>query len=201
MALYFIRHGQTDYNAELRFQGRADIPLNCVGRQQALRLRQFFRSESISLNKLVSSPLSRAVETAQIIADSQIETVIEPDFIEIDLGQYDGRLEHELKASAGSDAYDLWRDSCFTIAAPEGESMDDARRRVRTTTEKIRIQSLDSNIGIVAHQGVLMAIKSVLSELTEPAQLREFRQANDEIDIWNGAKARRIKSIRLEAVA
>ena len=198
MALYFFRHGQTDYNAEQRFQGRKDIPLNSKGREQALRMRRLLKAESISLKKLVSSPLSRAVETAQIISNGQFETVIESDFSEIDLGKYDGRLESDLAECLGKRAYVQWRDSNFATPAPGGESMNEARERVRGAVERWREVSGASDIGIVAHQGILMAMKSVVSNQANPSALLDYKQANDEIDIWNACEARRIRTVRLE---
>ena len=198
MALYFFRHGQTDYNAAQRFQGRKDIPLNSVGREQAFRLRQLLSSESISLTKLVSSPLSRAVETAHIISKGELETVIESDFSEIDLGEYDGRLETDLADVLGAQKYAQWRDGCFTIPAPGGESMNDARERVRSAVKRWSEISTASDIGIVAHQGILMAMKSIVSDQSDLDDLRDYKQANDEIDIWNCLESRRIRTVSLE---
>lgn len=69
MTLALIRHGQTDWNAQRVFQGSSDIPLNEVGRQQARETAEMLASESQKWDAIVSSPLSRARETAHIIAE------------------------------------------------------------------------------------------------------------------------------------
>ena len=63
--IYFVRHGETEWNANDRIQGSSDIPLNAVGREQALRAAPAFRLQR--WDAVYSSPLSRAAETAQII--------------------------------------------------------------------------------------------------------------------------------------
>lgn len=65
MKIYFVRHGQTEWNLKKRIQGRADKPLNEQGKQQAIETRQNLISKDIDL--IICSPLLRAVETAEII--------------------------------------------------------------------------------------------------------------------------------------
>jgi broad specificity phosphatase PhoE len=65
--IYVVRHGQTDWNLEGRFQGRIDIPLNEKGKNQAKKTKE--KLEGIEFDKVFSSPLKRALETAQIITN------------------------------------------------------------------------------------------------------------------------------------
>ena len=74
---YFVRHGQTDWNVEGRFQGKTDIPLNETGRQQARNAAQMLAL--IDLASICHSPLSRAKETALIIANSHTASLHEID--------------------------------------------------------------------------------------------------------------------------
>ena len=67
MLLYLVRHGETDWNRSRRIQGRTDIELNDTGREQALATSRLLARRE--WNAVISSPLSRALETASIIAD------------------------------------------------------------------------------------------------------------------------------------
>lgn len=185
MLIYFIRHGQTDYNVQQRFQSQLDIPLNRTGRQQAEKLRQYLLSNQIQLQPIISSPLSRATETAEIIAKRHDDVLVEPCLVEISLGAYDGRYESELAEEIGKQDYDAWRASCFTVPSPGGESMRDAKNRIEPLIEKLATYSRDMKLGVVAHQGILMACKSVLSGKSDVASLMKFKQPNDEVDVWS----------------
>ena len=67
--IYVVRHGQTDWNLEGRFQGRIDIPLNEKGKSQAKKTKE--KLEGIKFDKVFSSPLKRALETAKIITEKK----------------------------------------------------------------------------------------------------------------------------------
>ena len=94
--IYFLRHGQTNNNKEGRMQGRVDIPLNEVGRAQARCAAQ--RLKGIGFDAVYSSPLSRAVETAQIVTGLPVQEInIEPRAIELGFGIWENRLHAELE--------------------------------------------------------------------------------------------------------
>ena len=98
MMIYFVRHGETEWNREGRFQGREDIPLNDSGVAQAHRPAEFFKNRNIS--RIITSPLMRARETAGIIADAHVVPVdIIPDerLTERDLGELSGKTGEERK--------------------------------------------------------------------------------------------------------
>lgn len=88
MKIYLVRHGETDWNKQLIIQGRTDNPLNETGRKQANRSKQFFKDIDIDL--IVSSSLSRAIETATIAIGKP--DIIDDSFIERDFGSLDGDL-------------------------------------------------------------------------------------------------------------
>ena len=92
----FIRHGQTDWNRDHRLQGSSDIPLNDTGREQAHQAAELLRGGGWQV--IVSSPLLRARETAQIIADD-LELELGPayhDLIERDYGPLEGMSDEEI---------------------------------------------------------------------------------------------------------
>ena len=89
MILYIIRHGQTDYNLTKRFQGKLDIPLNGTGIESAKRVAAGMRDYPIDL--VISSPLSRAVVTAEIVTEGRDVPLITDDrLMEISLGEWEG---------------------------------------------------------------------------------------------------------------
>lgn len=95
MYLYLMRHGQTDWNVELRMQGSSDIPLNANGIAQAQEAAD--RIKQVPFEYVITSPLRRAVQTAQIVAKGrQIPLIVEPRLMELDFGALEGvcRKDH-----------------------------------------------------------------------------------------------------------
>lgn len=94
MRLYLIRHGETDWNKELKMQGRADIPLNEYGRSLAVQTAQAL--SDVCFDRVYTSPLVRAKETAEIIkANRSIPLVEDERIIEIGFGEYEGEGLYE----------------------------------------------------------------------------------------------------------
>ena len=120
----FLRHGQTAINREGRFQGRADPPLTDLGRAQAACVAELFATATVT--RLIASPLTRAVETAQPIATAHGLT-IESDarLVELDYGEWDERGLRDITP----DEWARWRaDTSF--APPGGESLAQVHARV-----------------------------------------------------------------------
>lgn len=106
-----LRHAESIGNAEERLQGHADYPLSARGRAQALALAQRWKTEAITFDHVIASPLSRALETGQIIAAalglSQPET--DPLWVERDTGKHSGmtwaEIQHQYPEADGADPY------------------------------------------------------------------------------------------------
>ena len=100
MMIYLIRHGETDWNHQRRRQGRRDVPLNEAGREQMLRCGHLLAK--LPVDAIVSSPLSRALDSAAIFAECvgfpKDGIVAEEGLIERDFGDVDGMTKAELKA-------------------------------------------------------------------------------------------------------
>jgi probable phosphoglycerate mutase len=95
MTFYVLRHGQTDWNVQMRLQGSTDIPLNETGRAQAHVAAKILAGEGIT--RIIASPLSRALETARIVgAASGIEPVIDQRLIERNFGLFEGMTIDEV---------------------------------------------------------------------------------------------------------
>ena len=90
MAILMIRHGETDWNVAKKVQGKADIPLNENGIEQAKTARQKLKNEKIDI--IICSPLKRARQTAEIInAEIQCPILYEEGITERDFGEFEGK--------------------------------------------------------------------------------------------------------------
>src|SRR5262249_4760161 len=98
--LFLFRHGETDWNREGRLQGHTDTPLNATGVAQAERLSESLRPHR--LDAVVSSDLSRALTTAQIVADAlRVPLLVDPGLRETDVGAAEGLLWAEARVRFG----------------------------------------------------------------------------------------------------
>lgn len=99
--LFFVtllRHGESVGNAESRWQGQADYPLTNRGREQAQALANRWKQEKVTFDAVISSPLSRAKETAEIIASAlNLRVEFDPIWLERDNGDFSGLTAHEVK--------------------------------------------------------------------------------------------------------
>lgn len=101
--LFFItlvRHGESVGNAEMRWQGQRDYPLTELGRQQAQALAERWKQEKVKFDAVISSPLSRAKETAEILSSSlKLSIDFDPLWLERDNGEFSGLTAHEVKTN------------------------------------------------------------------------------------------------------
>lgn len=196
MPLFLVRHGQTDWNLEKRFQSRTDVPLNETGRSQARQVRDALRREGVRFRAASCSPLGRAAETAGIVLqDTGLDAWPDADLMELSVGDFEGQLESTLKTSLG-DGFDQWRDGCFTEPAPNGESLFEAMQRAERALNLLIGEAHGENSLMVAHQGINMAVLATLSKRTDIESLVGFRQANDEVEVWDteaGVRLRKFK--------
>jgi probable phosphoglycerate mutase/uncharacterized phosphatase len=96
----FLRHGQTDWNLEGRFQGHTDIPLNATGLAQAHGAAERLARQPITA--IVSSPLVRASKTAAIVAERLgLPLHIDPELMERSFGRYEGLVVKNVKKELG----------------------------------------------------------------------------------------------------
>ncbi len=156
--LYIIRHGQTELNTKMLMQGRSDHPLNETGLAQAEEAAGRFAAMGVKIDKVYSSPLIRALQTAKAIAP-EAELVIDDRLIEMDYGPYEGM---DLKNPA-PEVLDFFKDF-VNVPAPEGmEPLPDVVERLGVFLEEIREEAKDINILISTHA---IAMKGALEYLT-----------------------------------
>lgn len=138
--LYLIRHGRTASNASGLLLGRADPPLDELGRRQAARLGEQLPG---SVGRVISSPLARTRETAAALGRP---VTVDERWIELDYGEWDGRPVGDV----GAEQWAAWRaDDGF--APPGGESLRDLGSRVRAACEELAEEATDHDIAVVSH--------------------------------------------------
>ncbi len=147
--LYLIRHGETDWNVEGRWQGQADVPLNARGREQAQRVARALRD--VPFAAIYSSDLSRARETAEALARVVGLPVREdPRLREIHQGEWQGMLVGEIQARyAGQFA--RRRSDPLRVAPPGGETVAQVRDRVVRAVDEIIAKHPCETVAVVSH--------------------------------------------------
>ncbi|MCK4323607.1 MAG: histidine phosphatase family protein [Armatimonadetes bacterium] len=150
--IILIRHGQTAWNKEEIFRGRADVPLDEVGLRQAQALADALRAEPIS--GIFTSPLSRAVQTATAVAESRgLVPVPVHGFTDIDFGAWEG-LAHNTVRERFPELYATWQAQPEDVTFPGGESLDAVCQRAGTALAELVQQSSGETIAVVAHRVV-----------------------------------------------
>ncbi len=159
--LYLARHGATDDNHARRYLGRRDLPLSAIGQMQAERLAASLRSTQ--LQRIVSSPLLRARQTAAVIAQGRsVQVEADSRWLELDFGQWDGLTFDEVR-DRFPDEQQRWLASPELIAPGHGETLAALRKRVLTAYHSLVSDHPHGSLMIVTHGG---AIRVLLSELT-----------------------------------
>lgn len=150
--VYLVRHGTTDWNKEEIFRGRLDCKLNETGQAEARALAEYFRD--IRLQAIYSSPLSRAMETAQAVAEAKaLQVVLHPEFIDIDFGEWQGLPLKEVREKY-SELYRLWRERPEAIHFPGGENLARVRARAWEGLQKVIRENPDKTALILSHRVV-----------------------------------------------
>ena len=152
--IFLIRHGETSWNKEGRFQGQIDIPLNENGKNQAKKTFEYLRN--ISFSKAFSSSMNRPYETARIIIQNNKDLKIEKidSLIEINHGLWEGKLEIEIKEKWPS-LLKNWHEKPEEVIMPEGESIKDVSKRSIKAFNKICLSQKDNDLTLlVAHDAV-----------------------------------------------
>lgn len=159
MKVYFLRHGETQYNLEMRMQGWIDIPLNDKGKEQAALIREKIKERGLTFDRVYSSPLIRARQTACIVSGlDQSDLRIDDRLIEMGFGKYEGlRFEH-----IPEDIFELIRRT-GTDAAEEVESAGSVLERTRSFLDSLKALEGTDSILCVCHGVTLRSLYSHLN--------------------------------------
>ena len=150
---FLIRHGETDFNRQRRLQGAMGVPLNETGREQARLLAAHLGGARLDI--IYASPISRAEETAAIIA-AELDLPLQEDsrLREIAFGDFEGLTFAEVKARYPAAAR-KWESGYLSYRVPGGESRDDVSRRMRQAWDEI-VSADHENVALVSHGSALM---------------------------------------------
>ena len=156
--LLLARHGETADNAERRFQGARNPPLNPRGREQAAALGRMLRDEPIAA--MYASPMLRAAETAEIVSEIIGLPVQHDDRLrEIDVGDWTGRSYAEIFLEAPGEL-ERWAQGDLSFRFPGGESLAEQTERVVAALEEIRGGIVPALV--VCHGGVIRVAQRAL---------------------------------------
>jgi broad specificity phosphatase PhoE len=157
MRLILVRHGQTPHNADGLVQGRADIPLSELGRQQAAAIAAALAGEAIAA--IVSSPLRRARDTAALIAATRGLTVSEePDLIEMNVGVMEGLSGAEMR-SRYPHVLQRWLEPGGTaVPLPGGESLAAVQERAWRAVTRLHQRYPTDTVVVVTHNFVIVSL-------------------------------------------
>ena len=148
--IILVRHGETEWNRVERFRGRADIPLNETGLAQAKATAQRVAAEWRPM-AIYSSPLARAVKTAEAIAwHFGLSVQVHPELIDIDYGQWQGLTPDEAK-ERWPEVIDAWYNTPHTACIPGGETLDSLRARAERTVNELATRHEGQSIVLVGH--------------------------------------------------
>ena len=196
MRILLARHGETPWNAEGRYQGQEDIPLSPVGENQARLLGE--RLRDVRIDKAVSSPLTRAYQTAQFaLGDVRAPMLTtEMGFMEIAHGTWEGLLASEI-AARDPDRLRAWRDAPDTVQMPGGESLKQVFRRAWEALQW-SAEGLGGNdtLLVVAHDAVNRVLLCHVLGIPM-SRLWTFRQAPTTLNLLEGESLDSLEVVRL----
>ena len=152
--LVFVRHGFTDWNLDGRLQGQLDIPLNAAGRAQARILRDHLAAKTF--DRIYTSPLQRAAETARIIAGDR-SVLTDWRIAEIHHGDWQGKTKREI-ASRWPAAWEAWNKQPLQVTSGGGESPEQIRGRVQDFLRSVAAPT----ILCVSHGMVIQTVRAIL---------------------------------------
>lgn len=169
MEIYVLRHGQTDYNVQGKFQGQVDTKLNDIGIEQAKIASK--KLKNIKFDIVISSPLNRAIETAKIVSNEEI--IIEKRLIERSFGRLEGKTSI-LNYEENGEYYEI-------------EPIKNLFKRVYEFLDELKIKynSENNKILLVTHEGIAQIIQCYFEGIPEEDMKQKYRLNTGEYKKYN----------------
>jgi phosphoserine phosphatase len=191
--LLLVRHGETDWNRDGRFQGQIDIPLNENGHRQAAQAGEFLKA--VKIDAAVTSSMLRPKETAEGILKHHPNVALETteQLWEISHGEWEGKFEAEIEAGYPG-LLAQWQSQPETVQMPGGENLDDVWRRAKkgwgsivaayseTAHETANETDKPPTVMVVAHDAINKAILCQVFGLG-PKNFWQFKQGNGAVSV------------------
>ncbi len=185
MRVILVRHGETDWNEEGVFRGRIDVKLNQSGIQQAKIIGK--KLSKVQVDAIYSSPLSRALKTAKIIASfHNLSVQVLNEFMDIDFGRWQGLTRGEVKKRY-SDIYLTWQRHPQDVTIPGGESLNEVKERVIHGLNEILSRYPKETIVVVSHGAVNKVLLCAVLGL-DNSHFWKVKQDNGAINIFEYIK-------------
>ncbi len=168
--LIVVRHGQTEWNRNGRWQGHADVPLSTEGREQARRLAARLKSEGRTYDHIYASDLGRAYETAEIVARAlglDAHPLVE--LREIHVGTWSGLTTDEIRARFPEE-WAMFEGGTDFRRGGHGETFAGFRARIVEAIEQLVAAHPDQRLLVATHGGAVRALLHHVRELTGPAE-------------------------------
>lgn len=186
MKIFLVRHGQTNWNIENRLQGCVDIPLNKKGIEQAKILAENIKT--LKVDKIISSPLSRALDTAKIINEKlQVSLITNEALIERSFGVLEGVKGNDYDI-------DLFWNVEKNYKYKDIEPIQEFLKRIYKYLNKLVDENPNSNILLVTHNGVNIATNCYFKGLPKDKNLLGIKLDNCSYVEYNSDK--RIKGVK-----
>ncbi|MBN2072839.1 MAG: alpha-ribazole phosphatase [Actinobacteria bacterium] len=157
--LFLIRHGQTEWNKEGRYQGGMDTELTGTGIEQAKLAAEYL--SQVDFSNIYSSPLKRAVDTAEIISRGESHRIIvRDDLREMNFGRWEGLKFSEINNQYNED-YQNWLRDPYNNRPAGGESFEELSIRALREADNIVAENenkIESSVAVITHGGVILAL-------------------------------------------
>ena len=189
--VFLIRHGVTAWHAEGRVLGQRDIPLSEAGIAQAEEAAAAVRG--VKMSEVLSSPLQRAIQTAEIIGQAAgIEVARDPRLIDFQLGKWTGMTYEDVAKNEEYQRFVLQPDA---ERIPGGESLDDIRRRaVSAVDQALADNATGDALAIVTHAGIIRVLITHYMG-SQPANYHRVRVSPGSISILGFSDDRQLPRV------
>lgn len=187
--IILVRHGETIWNKELRFQGHRDIPLSEKGQEQAAKLSARLSAENI--DAFYASDLSRALETAGIVAKPHGREVLPvPELRETNFGKWEGMTYNEIIA-VYNEEMQRFRENPLQNRIPGGETLQEVADRCMAGINKIISRHPDQTVLVAAHGGTIKVVVSFVLglDLKNYWKIKQDNVAVNIIEFYNNDQA------------